>query len=146
MKTRILVINDAGEILDLMRMILEEHGYEVILFSYAIEEVKEIERLKPDLVILDIMMGTSDPQGWNTLQKLKLYPPTSHIPIIVCTAAERFVREQEGYLVSKGVMTLLKPFDLDDLLHMVHKALTLTPHTIEAQEQPGEQEQPDEPL
>lgn len=124
---RIVLMNDSEELLEMLRDLLQGEGHEVVIYSYAIEEMKKLEHLKPDLIILDIMMGASNPKGWVTLQKIKLYAPLASTPIIVCTAAEVFVREQEGYLISKGVATLLKPFDIDDLLTAVQKALELSP-------------------
>jgi CheY-like chemotaxis protein len=122
---RIVLMNDSEELLEMLRDLLQGEGYETIIYSYAVEEMKRLEQLKPDLIILDIMMGASNPKGWNTLQKIKLHASLKSTPIIVCTAAEIFVREQEGYLTSKGVTTLLKPFDIDELLIAVQKSFAL---------------------
>ena len=122
MATRIMVINDTQEILDMFRAVLEDEGYEVILYSFAILDMTEYERVKPDLVILDLVFG-SEKSGWQMLQKLKMNRSTATIPIILCTAATNAVREMEGYLLSKGVGVLLKPFDIDDLAAAVKLAL-----------------------
>jgi DNA-binding response OmpR family regulator len=122
MATRIMVINDTQEILDMFRAILEDEGYEVILYSFAILDMTEYERVKPDLIILDLVFG-SEKSGWQMLQKLKMNRTTATIPIILCTAATNAVREMEGYLLSKGVGVLLKPFDIDDLAAAVKLAL-----------------------
>ena len=122
MATRIMVINDTQEILDMFRAILEEEGYEVILYSFAILDMTEYERVKPDLIILDLVFG-GEKSGWQMLQKLKMNRSTATIPIIVCTAATNAIREMEGYLLSKGVGVILKPFDIDDLLAAVKLAL-----------------------
>ena len=122
MVTRIMVINDTQEILDMFRAILEEEGYEVILYSFAILDMTEYERVKPDLIILDLVFG-GEKSGWQMLQKLKMNRSTATIPIIVCTAATNAIREMEGYLLSKGVGVILKPFDIDDLLAAVKLAL-----------------------
>ena len=128
MATRILVINDTQEILDMFRAILEEEGYEVILYSYAILDMGEYERVIPDLIILDLVFG-SEKSGWQMLQKLKMNRATATIPIILCTAATNAVREMEGYLLSKGVTVILKPFDIDDLVAAVKLALQ-SPHNV----------------
>ena len=122
MAMRIMVINDTQEILDMFRAILEDDGYEVILYSFAILDMTEYERVKPDLIILDLVFG-SEKSGWQMLQKLKMNRSTATIPIILCTAATNAVREMEGYLLSKGVGVLLKPFDIDDLAAAVKLAL-----------------------
>jgi CheY-like chemotaxis protein len=70
--------------------------------------------------------------GWQMVQLLRMNRATASMPLIVCTAAIREVRETEGYLVSQGVHVLYKPFQLDDLLSMVTQALT-SPHQIVSQ-------------
>ena len=122
----ILVINDTQEILDLFREILEDEGYRVSLYSYAIEDLDEICRLKPDLILLDLIIGR-EAGGWQMLQKLKMNRETASIPIIVCTAAVDVVRDLEGHLRAKGVGVILKPFDIDDLLGAVGRCWDTLP-------------------
>lgn len=119
---RVLVINDTEEILEAFRDILEEEGYEVLLHSYAITNVKEIERVKPDIIILDYIFG-GEKLGWQTLQLLKMHRSTAGIPVILCTAATREVREIDGYLAAHDIQLVAKPFDIDDLLDAVKQAL-----------------------
>lgn len=119
----VLVVNDTQEILDLFREILEEEGYRVSLYSYAIRDLSEIEAKDPDLIILDFMIGGED-YGWQLLQKMKMNRATASIPVIVCTAAITLARELEGHLKEKGVGVVIKPFDIDDLLCEVRAAWT----------------------
>ncbi|HYX48603.1 MAG TPA: response regulator [Ktedonobacteraceae bacterium] len=115
MAARILVVNDTQEILELFRTFLEEEeGYEVILAGTPVQQIKEVESIQPDLIILDLVFG-DEKTGLQMLQMLKMQRSTSTIPVIICTAALDLLREQEGYLVSQGVHVLYKPFDLDHL-------------------------------
>ncbi|MBA2752941.1 MAG: response regulator [Chloroflexia bacterium] len=118
---RILVVNDTQEILDLFRDILEEEGYEVVLYSYAFHDLAEIKRTMPDLIILDYLIG-GEQYGWQMLQKLKMDRQTATIPVIICTAARRELTDMEGHLKAKGVSIVLKPFDIDDLILQVTAA------------------------
>jgi len=128
MKARILVVNDTQEILELFRMILgEEEGYDVVLSGFPIQQVKEIELIKPDLIILDLVLG-DEKTGMQMLQMLKMQRSTAAIPVLVCTAALQIVREQEGYLVSQGVHVVFKPFDIDDLLTNIKQLLESHEH------------------
>jgi DNA-binding response OmpR family regulator len=120
----ILVINDDQEILTLFEEILREAGYNALLYSSAIRDLAEIERLKPDLIIIDYLIGHED-SGWQLLQKLKLRRTTAAIPVIVCTAATKLLLETSGYLLSKRVIALPKPFDIDELLAAIEHALAL---------------------
>lgn len=120
--TRILVINDTQEILTLFQDILTDEGYEAVLYSSAIHDMDEVERQNADLIILDWIFAHEN-LGFQMLQKLKMRRSTASIPVIVCTAALQAVREMEGYLQSKGVQVVLKPFEIDDLLDSVKRAL-----------------------
>lgn len=121
-KVHILVINDTPEILELFRDLLEGEGYEVSLYSYAFRDLEEIKSRRPDLLILDFIIG-GEAYGWQLLQKLKMDRATAKIPVVVCTAALQLARELEGHLKEKGVALVLKPFDIDDLLRAVEVAL-----------------------
>jgi CheY-like chemotaxis protein len=70
------------------------------------------------------MIG-GEPVGWQMLQKLKLRRSTAGIPVVVCTAAVKAVQEMEGYMKSKNVGLVLKPFDIDDLLLAIKQALLI---------------------
>jgi DNA-binding response OmpR family regulator len=123
LKSRILVVNDTQEILELFRMLLEEEeGYDVVLSGFPIQQVQEIEHIKPDLIILDLVLG-DEKTGMQMLQMLKMQRSTASIPVLVCTAALQIVREQEGYLVSQGVHVVYKPFEIDDLMANVKQLL-----------------------
>ena len=134
MKARVMVVNDTQEILDLFNEILSEEGYEAILYSYAIQDLREVEQVKPDLIILDYIFG-AERIGWQLLQKLKMRRSTETIPVIVCTAAVMEVREMEGYLQAKGVGLVPKPFTIDDLLEAIEKALRLRDATAALREE-----------
>jgi len=134
MATRILVVNDTQNILELFRLLLEEEGYEVYLSSFPLQKASEIEQIHPDLIILDVVFGEAK-IGWQMLQMIKMQRSLASIPVIVCTASEQAVREMEGYLVSKGVFVVYKPFDVDDLLNTITQALqtvTISPSQDES--------------
>lgn len=120
--TRILVINDDESILELFKLILEGEGFEVLASEEAIENVADVERMQPDLVILDLKMGMQQ-EGWTMMQKIRMYPLTQHIPMILCTAALNEVREQEGTLQDKGIPVVYKPFSIDELLQAIYVVL-----------------------
>jgi CheY-like chemotaxis protein len=118
----IVVINDAQEVLEIMRDLLEDEGYRVSLYSGAIRDLNHLEQLQPDLLVLDHLMG-SEEYGWQMAQKIRLSRSLAPLPIIVCTAAAEMVRGLEGHLKTKNVNVILKPFDIDDLLGAVAEGL-----------------------
>lgn len=139
MAPRILVINDTQEILELFRDILEDEGYEVVLYSFAITDMREIERIKPDLIIADYLFG-GERTGWQLIQKLKMRRATAKIPVVICTAATMQVREIEGYLQAQGIALVPKPFDIDDLLVTIKRALLAPTHAAGLLELKDEQD------
>lgn len=127
----VLVVNDTEEILDLFRDVLEGLGHRVTTWSFSPDDLAKVTEIQPDLVILDLLIGPSELQGWALLQKLRMSRPTEHIPVIVCTAATNWVREQEGWLAVNSVKVVPKPFVVDDLERAVRKALSFTDGTGE---------------
>lgn len=124
MTARVLVINDDQAILDLYRLLLEGEGYEALLSKIAVENVQQIEELAPDCIILDLKLGFGR-NGLTLLQQLKMYRPTADIPVILCTAAVKLVREQEDVLRKRGIPVIFKPFDIDELLETVGEAIAV---------------------
>ncbi len=122
MPMRIMVFNDTQEILELFQMLLTDEGYEVALYSYSANEIHIIEAFKPDLLILDYTVGR-ERNGWQLLQKLKMVRSTASIPVIICTTAYRLAEEIEGYLLTKKVKIVRKPFDIEDLLLVIKETL-----------------------
>lgn len=121
----VLVVNDTEEILDLFRSILEDLGHRMTAWSFSPDDLAKVTEIQPDLIILDLLMGPTELQGWALLQKLRMSPPTEDLPVIVCSAATNWVREQEGWLAASGVKVVLKPFKVSDLERAIGQALAL---------------------
>lgn len=118
MPKKILVINDTQEILQLFADILTGEGYEVALHSYSTRDIDLVKKVAPDLIISD-HPPTDEKQAWQFLQKLKMVRETAHIPVVLCTTNSKMIIEGEGHLAAKGVIVILKPFDIDDLVDAV---------------------------
>jgi CheY-like chemotaxis protein len=127
MGARVLLIDDDDSVLEMMSLVLESEGYTVKTSLTAFDDLKDVENLHLDLIILDFKIRGRE-TTWTFLQKLKLYPPTSIIPVFLCTSALADVREQETKLQEKGIPVLYKPFRLDELLSLVHTCLGSNPH------------------
>jgi CheY-like chemotaxis protein len=121
----ILVVNDTEEILDLFRDIIEGLGHQMTAWSFSPDDLAKVTEIEPDLIILDLMLGPTELQGWALLQKLRMSRPTESIPVIVCTAATNWVREQEGWLAANAVKVVLKPFRVRHLEHAIRQAMEL---------------------
>ena len=123
MAKHILVINDTQEILELFSVILhDEMGFEVTLDSYRPRILDDIKSVKPDLIISDHVFG-EEKIGWQLLQSLKMDRVTADIPLIICSAAIKELKEIEGHLTARDVGVLYKPFDVEELISLVNKKL-----------------------
>lgn len=118
---RIAIVDDTAEARLLIRRILQSQGdYTLFEATSGKEALELINRERPDLIILDLMMPEMD--GFAVLDALKANPDTAHIPVIVSTAKELTIEEKERL---KGqIQTLLQKGDFmsDEFLEEV-KAL-----------------------
>src|SRR6266852_2432331 len=119
MAPRILVVEDDDSLLELYQQLLQEEGYEVSPSSTTFEDVTDVERLHPDLMLLDVRVSRPD-DGLTLLEQLRSYPPTHCLPIILCTAAAASqVRERVEDFQQQGVPVVYKPFEIEELLHTI---------------------------
>ena len=86
MNTKILVVDDQKDLLELLDMALSQEGYSVRTAASGSDALAMIAAEKPDLILLDIILG--DISGIKLTTKLKHEADTSHIPIILLTAKD----------------------------------------------------------
>ncbi len=110
-----MVFNDTEEILELFKELLTGEGYRVTLHGYGTRDLDNVRHGKPDLIIADCAPLDREVQGWQLIQKLKMSRETDHIPIVLCSTNLKALRETEGWLPSKGIVAIPKPFTLDEL-------------------------------
>ena len=118
----IVAVNDTEEILDLFEEIITGLGHRCSRLTYAPTDGREIADLKPDLVIIDFVLGGREFEGWQLIQKIRMQRATENVPILACTGAVRQVREMEGLLVEKNVRVLFKPFGASELEQRIEDA------------------------
>ena len=117
----ILCIEDEPEMIDLIRLILSRHGFNVQGANGGREGLKKISENSPDLVLLDLMMPDID--GWEVYQQLKADEKTSEIPVIVVTAKAQNIDKVLGLHIAKVDDYISKPFSPQALLESVQRVL-----------------------
>lgn len=112
MAKKLLVVEDNRNILLGMRMALEARGYEVVVAQDGVSALEMAFDLKPDLVLLDLVLPKLD--GFAVLEGLKKDHATRDIPVIVISAkaAEEDIRRARTLGASEY---LVKPFDPAEL-------------------------------
>jgi CheY-like chemotaxis protein len=119
MSKRIMVVDNDMATRELIEYVLEDEGWEVFAYDFAHADLKEVQQLTPDLILLDLN-GVFVGQGWSFLQLLKMENSTAMIPAIICTTVENLSLELEGYLTSQHIGILRKPLDIDALIHAIN--------------------------
>ncbi len=122
MTTRIMVINNSDNILAMFRKILEIDNCEVFPQLFLNSDLRDVRRIKPDLIILDFYVGREG-VGWEFLQLLKMEDATAGIPVLICSTAVKLMHGIASYLATKQVSVLRKPFESRDLVNAVRDAL-----------------------
>ncbi len=117
---RLLLVDDAAYMRRLVGIMAKKGGHEIVgeaeTGAEAIERYKE---LKPDLVVLDILMP--DGSGLEVLKQLKEINP--EVRVIMCTASEQSIHVDEA-LRSGAKGYVVKPFSQADLLEKIDTALS----------------------
>lgn len=115
----ILVIDDDMAMQTVLEIALREAGYRVILANDGEEGVQKLMTMQPNLVISDIMMPQMD--GVEAFQRIKDQLQENGIPIFIMTALNR--KPWFADLEAEGAVIIQKPFDIDQLLQLVHDML-----------------------
>lgn len=136
MAIRIMVINNSDDILALFQKILATDDCQVFLQVFLNSDLREVRRIRPDLIILDYYVGREG-VGWEFLQLLKMEETTATIPVLICTTAVKLAQEIAGYLATKRVTILRKPFETRDLIGAVQSALQVDAVSAPAPYLPG---------
>jgi CheY-like chemotaxis protein len=87
-KAKILVVDDDLDFIEISKLSLEGQGYQILSAFNAKEGWKMVEKQKPDLIIMDLMMERLD-SGMALSQKIKGHPQYTAIPILMLTSIAR---------------------------------------------------------
>jgi len=109
----ILIVDDESDILFLLKMTLEAAGYAVLEAENGAVALEHVARVRPDLVVTDLMMPVMD--GRELITRLRSAPVTSDVPVILVSA------NPNGEAGAQAV--LRKPFRQEDLIARVRALL-----------------------
>jgi two-component system, OmpR family, alkaline phosphatase synthesis response regulator PhoP len=123
---KILIVDDDIDLVEAMRLVLENAGFEVIDAQNGKKGIEKTIQEKPDLIILDVMMGTQD-EGFHVAYEIRSNPEIRDIPIIILTAVGqetgfKFDKEKDEDFLPVNEF-IEKPVDPDTLIEKVRKNL-----------------------
>ena len=116
---RILVVEDSDEIRDLLGLVLEAEGYEVVALEDGRDVVDTAREQQPALITLDLALPGKD--GWAIVRELQDDASTRDIPILVISA---YTRELDAPLRRRVARIISKPFYITQVLSEVEEILT----------------------
>ena len=117
MAISVLVVEDDKNIQDLLRMYLEKEGYAVTTADDGGQGLAKFRAIKPDLVLLDVMMPIMD--GWAVCRTIRA---ESGVPIIMLTAKGETNDKVTG-LKSGADDYITKPFEMKEVLARIEAVL-----------------------
>ena len=118
----VLIVDDTPDNLRLLSTALGDHGYAVRSAINGALALSSAQIIKPDLILLDIMMpGLS---GYEVCERLKADPKTSDIPIIFISAVDAALDKVKAFEVG-GVDYITKPFQIEEVLVRIQHQLKI---------------------
>jgi len=125
MAVSVLIVEDEKNIAELLQLYLEKEGYAVTVATDGGEGLEKFRSVKPDLVLLDIMMPVMD--GWAVCRSIRA---ESQTPIIMLTAKSETDDKIAG-LKSGADDYITKPFEMREVLARIEAVLRRTDRTSE---------------
>lgn len=117
-RARILVVEDDQELTIVLKQIFDEVGYDVVTLNEAGNIVPFVKEVNPHVVLMDYKLPTLN--GGELCLQIKDNPETRGIPVIICSG---LLAEDLPLADIKCNGYLSKPFDLDELVRQVEKAM-----------------------
>lgn len=117
----LLVVDDDASILSTLDRSLRRAKYEVHLAEGGTAALEVLDRIRPDLVLLDVLMP-GGPDGYQVCRELRARPDMDLVPVVFVTALDTEQDEAKAFSAS-GSAFLRKPFELEELLALVEDHL-----------------------
>jgi DNA-binding response OmpR family regulator len=117
---KILVVDDDPDVCKGMHVRLKANHYDTFFATDALSALSQARKHEPDLIILDLGLPAGD--GFQVMERLKVWPALATIPVIVVSA--RDVRANRDRAITIGAKAYLqKPVDNAELLRVIRQAL-----------------------
>ncbi|HTY13343.1 MAG TPA: response regulator [Candidatus Omnitrophota bacterium] len=120
MKKKVLIVDDAPEIVEILEDLIESAGYQAFSSPDAEKALEMIPHNRPDLILLDLLLPRMS--GAEFARKMKVDESTKTIPIIIVSVLKKDDRKNEG-LEKVSDDYIEKPFEPKDLLNHVKRFL-----------------------
>lgn len=124
MRKKILVVEDDSDVLNLLTLVLRGAGYSVATASDGRTALKKLPSLKPDLVVLDLLLPGMD--GFAVCETMRGCSESSHLSVLMLTGLSSQFARLAGFEAGANDY-LTKPFTPEELLERVHSLFSAGP-------------------
>ena len=131
-KARILIVDDTPTNIKVLSDLLIAYGFEVLIAKGGEDALQKLQRVQPDLILLDVLMPGMD--GFETCRLLKASPQTEDIPVIFMTALADPIDKIKG-LTLGAVDYVTKPLQHEEVIARMSVHLRLRRLTKQLSEQ-----------
>ncbi len=142
-KKKVLIVEDNQENTDLLVFFLRPKGYEITTVADGLQAIEAVEKEKPDIILLDIMLPKMN--GFEVCEKLKSDNCTKSIPILMITALKE-LKDKIKALEAGADDFISKPFENIELLARVKSLLRLKEYHDQLEATNAELEEKNETL
>ena len=121
MESRLLIVEDDPNILELLAASLRFAGFDVTTAKSGLDAVNAVQRHRPDLVVLDVMLPDLD--GFEIVERMR--GGGMHTPVVFLTARDETEDKIRGLTIG-GDDYVTKPFSLEEVVARIHAVLRRT--------------------
>ncbi|MBE0698628.1 MAG: response regulator [Anaerolineaceae bacterium] len=120
-RLNVLVVDDNLDMVHYYQRSTEGTSYRIVPWEIDLDVFSTIQKVKPDIIILDIMLPNVD--GWELLMQIRANALTRSIPVIICSV----VKEEELALSLGAVRFISKPVSSENFVRTLDQVLSQTP-------------------
>ncbi len=120
-KTKVLIIEDDSYISDMYKIKFESENFETIVASNGIEGIKFLEKVVPDIILLDIVMPKVD--GFSVLKTIKKNSKLDKVPVILLTNLSQKENIERGFELGANSYIIKAHFTPSEVVEKIKEIL-----------------------
>jgi CheY-like chemotaxis protein len=117
----VVCIEDEEDIIELLSNVLDSDSIELVSTTTAFEGLAAVRRVRPALVILDIVLPDTD--GWSVYDAIRSDPTLRNTPVVMLTALRREFQPRRTFRPGPHDAYIMKPFDAPQLRAQIEQML-----------------------
>lgn len=117
-RRKVLIVDDEPNIVTALEFLLKRSGYDVLLATNGAEALEQVERHRPDVVLMDVMMPIKS--GYEVCQRMREQPDLAQIKIVMLSAKGSEAEVSKGLSLGADLY-ITKPFSTQELVETINR-------------------------